>query len=118
LGSESIKVLVRINEGKLTETMWSPSTKGTAAFAPNAIQFIRALPNEGKIFIRAFGYRGETLDGEFHLGNPAELREKIAQACNWPAERPRVQALPSEPKTQPTPSQQPAATPPRRAVAP
>jgi hypothetical protein len=79
-----IKVLVRINNGKLIETRWSPSTNGTAAFAPSAIQFIRALPDHGELFIRAYGYSGNNQDGEFKLGKVSEVREKIAQACKWP----------------------------------
>lgn len=86
LGSEANKVVVRINEGKPIETRWSPSSDGRAVFAPSAIQFIRSLPDNGKLFVRAFGYGGRTADGEFKLGNVSEVREKIAQACNWPGE--------------------------------
>ena len=64
---EKIKVLVRIDEGKAIETMWSPSTDGRAVFAPSAIQFIRALPDNGKLFIRAFGFEGKIHQGEFKL---------------------------------------------------
>jgi len=84
---QSIKVLVRIDDGKSIETMWLPSTDGQAVFAPSAIQFIRALPDKGKLFIRAFGYEGKNADGEFKLGNVSEVRQKIALACNWPGER-------------------------------
>lgn len=86
LGNELIKVFVRINDGKTIETRWTPSTGGQGVFAPNAIQFIRSLPDNGKLFVRAFGYGGRTVDGEFKLGNVSEVREKIALACKWPAE--------------------------------
>lgn len=102
LGSGNpIKVLVRINDGKPIETMWSPSTDGTSAFAPSAIQFIRSLPDKGKLFIRAFGYQGKTADGEFNLGDVSEVREKISRACSWPA----VDANPPirQPQAQPQP---------------
>jgi hypothetical protein len=100
LGTTSqIKVLVRIADGKPIETMWSPSQSGTGAFAPNAIQFIRALPDNGKLFIRAFGYGGKTADGEFRLGNVSEVREKIAEACSWPAANAKQ---PQAPKRTPT----------------
>jgi Type VI secretion system VasI, EvfG, VC_A0118 len=86
LGSgQSIKVLVRIADSKPAETLWNPSSDGRAAFAPSAVQFIRALPDNGKLFIRATGYRGTSADGEFDLGAVSEIREKIAQACNWSA---------------------------------
>jgi hypothetical protein len=88
LGShDKIRVLVRIGDGKPIETMWTPSTDGGAAFAPSAIQFIRALPDRGKLFIRAFGYRGPA-DGEFDLANVSDARERIAKACKWDAIKP------------------------------
>jgi hypothetical protein len=84
LGSTNpIKVLVRINDGKLIETNWVPSSTGTGAFAPSPVQFIKALPDQGKIFIRAFGYNGSPHDGEFSLGKVSEIRAKIAQSCGW-----------------------------------
>lgn len=84
-GSNPLKVFLRINEGKLIETTWQPSTNGQAAFAPSAVQFITALPDNGKLFIRVTGYGGKTADGEFNLGAVSALRDKIATACNWPS---------------------------------
>jgi len=81
----TIKVLLRINDGKPIETMWRPSTDGRAVFAPSAIQFIRSLPDKGKLFIRSFGYQGKMADGVFYLGDVSEVREKISHACSWPA---------------------------------
>jgi hypothetical protein len=84
LGSnESIKMFVRIGDGKLMETSWHPSSNGRGAFAPNATQFIQALPQNGKLFLRARSYSGENIDGEFTLGEVAAVRDKIAVACNW-----------------------------------
>src|SRR5262249_47526606 len=85
LGSESIKVITRINDGKPIEAAWIPSKNGQAVFAPAAIQFIRALPENGKLFIRAVGFNGANLDGLFNLGNVSLVRDKIAVACRWPA---------------------------------
>jgi Type VI secretion system VasI, EvfG, VC_A0118 len=84
LGStDTLKVLVRINDGKPIETLWHPSTNGQAAFAPAAVQFIRALPDDGKLFIRATAFDGTTVDGAFTLGKVSEVRDKIATACHW-----------------------------------
>jgi hypothetical protein len=83
---ESVKVLVRIDDGQPIETMWLPSANRQAAYAPSAIQLIRALPDKGKLFVRAFGYGGNNVDGEFKLGNVSEVRQKIALSCNWPGE--------------------------------
>ena len=110
LGSgNSIKVLVRINNANPIETMWSPSTDGSAVFAPSAIPFIRSLPDKGKLFIRAFGYQGKTADGEFNLGDVSEVREKISRACGWPAvgaKQPPMQPQ-AQPHPQPAPQPQP-----------
>jgi Type VI secretion system VasI, EvfG, VC_A0118 len=100
--SEPIKVLTRVNDGQAIETMWHPSTTGTGVFAPSAVQFIRSLPDNGKLFIRAFGFRGKQADGEFSLGKVSEIRDKISAACNWaaaaskPAAPPAVQPQPQK----------------------
>jgi hypothetical protein len=88
LGTDQIKVIVRIGDGKPIETMWNPAAAGQAAFAPSAIPFIRDLPDNVKLFIKASGPR-RNAEGEFNLGNVSEVREKIAKACKWPAERRR-----------------------------
>lgn len=83
LGSNPIKVLVRINDGQPITTMWQPSTSGQGAFAPAADQFIRVLPDNGKLFIQAFGFKGNTVEGTFELGDISAVRDKIASACKW-----------------------------------
>jgi hypothetical protein len=55
--------------------------QGGRCFAPSAIQFIRSLPDKGRLFIRATGYGGETVEGEFNLANVSDVREKISAAC-------------------------------------
>jgi Type VI secretion system VasI, EvfG, VC_A0118 len=84
LGTNPIKVLVRINDGKPIETQWQPSSNGQGVFAPAAVQFMRALPDNGKLFIRATGFGGGREDGTFSLGNVSEIRDKISAACHWP----------------------------------
>jgi len=96
-----IKVLIRINDGQPIETMWNPSTDGSAVFAPSAVQFIRSLPDKGNLFIRAFGPRGKQADGEFSLGNVSEVRDKISVACNWAAGASRPAASPMQPQSPP-----------------
>jgi Type VI secretion system VasI, EvfG, VC_A0118 len=83
-GSNTAKVLVRINDGKPIETQWQPSSNGQGVFALAAIQFIRALPDNGKIFIRVTTFDGSTVDGTFTLGKVSEIRNKIAAHCHWP----------------------------------
>jgi hypothetical protein len=68
LGSKSVKVLVRVNDEKPTQDEWRPSATGRAAFAPSAEDFIRALPDNGKLFIRTTRFDGKTKEGNFNLG--------------------------------------------------
>jgi hypothetical protein len=84
LGSKSVDVLVQINDEKPTKDVWRASTTGRAAFAPNAVEFIRVLSDDGKLFIRATRFDGKTKDGNFNLGAVSEIRNKIARACDWP----------------------------------
>jgi hypothetical protein len=83
----TVKVLVRINDGKPIETQWQPSSNGLGVFAVAAVEFIRALPANGKIFIRVTTFDGSTVDGAFTLGNVSEIRDKIAADCHWPRHR-------------------------------
>jgi hypothetical protein len=84
LGSKFVNMLVKINDEKLTKSQWRSSTTGRAAFAPNAVEFIRALPDNGKLFVGATRFDGKTKDGNFKLGPVSEIRDKIAGACDWP----------------------------------
>ena len=83
LGSKPIKVLVRFNDGQPIVTMWQPSTSDQGVFAPDADRFIRALPDNGELFIQAFGLQGSTVEGTFELGDVSTVRKKIAAACKW-----------------------------------
>src|SRR5262249_38022030 len=85
LGTNPMKVLVRINDGKPIETQWHPASNGQGVFAPAAVQFISALPDNGKLFIRVTGFNGTTVDGAFALGKVSEIRDKIAAVCHWPS---------------------------------
>jgi hypothetical protein len=42
---------------------------------PNAVEFIRMLPDNGKLFIRTSRSDGKIKEGNF--------RNKIARACDW-----------------------------------
>jgi hypothetical protein len=82
-GLSPIKVQVSVDDGQPIESMWSTSSDGQAAFVPSPIPFIRALTENGKLFIRAYGYSGAA-DGDFNLGHVSDVRNRIATACKWP----------------------------------
>ena len=67
LGSRSVDVALRINDEKPFKAVWKASVDGRAAFAPNAVEFIRMLPD----------------NANFNLGNVSDIRNKVAHACDW-----------------------------------
>lgn len=79
----SVPAIIRLNEDAPIHSTWSASTNGRAAFAPHAIDFIRSLPDGGKMFIRLTGYQGRTVDGKFDLVDVSEARSKVSDACHW-----------------------------------
>jgi hypothetical protein len=84
LGDKPVTVRFRINSEDPIKEVWRPSMDGRAAFAPNPENFIRALPDSGRVFIRAIDADGKDKDANFILSGVSEIRDKIARACNWP----------------------------------
>jgi hypothetical protein len=57
---------------------------GRAAFAPDAVAFIKSLPDNAKLLIRTTrSTDGKVKEGQFNLGAVSEVRIKIAKACDW-----------------------------------
>ena len=83
LGNESVTVRYRINSESPIREVWRSSMDGRAAFAPNPMDFIRALPDNGRVFIRAIAADGQNKDANFKLSGVSEVRGKIGHACNW-----------------------------------
>ncbi len=83
LGSRSVDVTLRINDEKPFKEVWKASMDGRAAFASNAVEFIRNLPDNAKLFIRTTRSDGKTKEAHFDLGNLSDIRNKIAHACDW-----------------------------------
>jgi len=85
LGEESVKVRYRIDLNEPIQQAWRSSINGRAAFAPKPMDLIRALPDNGRIFIRAIASDGSNKDTNFIISGTSAIRDKIARACNWPA---------------------------------
>jgi hypothetical protein len=83
LGDDAVTVRIRINSNEPTKEIWRSSANSFAAFAPKPEEFIRALPESGRVFIRALTPSGENKDTNFVLLGVSEIRRKIARACNW-----------------------------------
>jgi hypothetical protein len=83
LGDGAVTVRYRINSENPIKEVWRSSMDGRAAFAPNPMDFIRALPDGGRVFIRAIAADGQHKDANFKLAGVSEVRDKIGRACNW-----------------------------------
>jgi hypothetical protein len=70
------------NDEKPFKEVWKASINGRAAFAPDAVAFINALPDNGKLLIRTTRSDGKVKEGNFDLGAVSEVRRKIAHACD------------------------------------
>jgi hypothetical protein len=82
-GGNTVKIDIRVGDGKATEEKWRATMGGRAIIPENAVKFIRLLPENGRIFIRAHAY-GQYIEGQFDIGNVSTVRNKIARACKWP----------------------------------
>ena len=56
---------------------------GRAAFASNAVEFIRMLPDNATLFIKTSRSDGKIKEANFNLGKVSDIRTKIAHACDW-----------------------------------
>ena len=83
LGDKPVIVRFRIDSQDPIKEVWRPSMNGLAAFAPKPEEFIRALPDSGRVFIRALTAVGENKDTNFVLSGISQIRERIGRACNW-----------------------------------
>ena len=83
LGSRSVDVTLRINDDKPFKQVWKASIDGRAAFASDAVEFIRMLPDNAKLFIGTSRADGKTKEANFNLGNVSDIKNKIAHACSW-----------------------------------
>ncbi|MDB5620548.1 type VI secretion system-associated protein TagO [Tardiphaga sp.] len=105
-------VLVRIDSASPETISTSVGTNNRALFIYPAADFMKLLPDNGKLFLRASGYQGKQADGTFSLADVSTARNKVAETCHWTT--PKVdRAIPAAPT--PASVTQPA-TPP--AVAP
>lgn len=83
MGSRDPVVTLRLDGGKPTKKTWSGGEGGDAAFAPQAIQFIKELSKHKKAI---FGFEpyGSTMQiVEFDLTGIDKVAEKLASSCKW-----------------------------------
>lgn len=76
-------LLIRINGDAPSTVDGISSTNGRAIFIPSAREFMKLLPDQGKLFIRATGFQGRSSDGTFTLNDVTAARNRIAEVCRW-----------------------------------
>ncbi|NUU40364.1 type VI secretion system-associated protein TagO [Tardiphaga robiniae] len=80
--SERAQVLIRINDLPPSTSTWSVSSNNKAVFAPSAEDFIKLLPDDGKLFVRVTGFQGKQTDATFNLVKVSAARDRIVAACS------------------------------------
>ncbi len=83
LGYKAVDVELRINDQSPIKEVWKASINGRAAFASDPVGFIRMLPDNAKLFIKTSRSDGKTKEASFNLGSVSDIRNKIANACEW-----------------------------------
>jgi hypothetical protein len=81
--AEPTRVTYRIDRSAPIEAQWLASADGRALYARSSVQFIKALPDRGKLFVRAYDRDGIAHYSLFELVNVATLRDRLGEACQW-----------------------------------
>jgi hypothetical protein len=79
------KVSYRINDQPAVEGRWVAIAGGrSAVFIGDVVQFLRSLPEQGRISISVYDWQGPAHDATFQFSGLDDVRRKIAEACKWP----------------------------------
>jgi len=81
----NVRVIYRMNQEQPVETPWRSHQSCYLALAPTPIPFIRALADDGKVFLRMYDNHDAPNDALFSLGNVSKIRSRLAEACEWDA---------------------------------
>jgi hypothetical protein len=80
--SGEFKVVYRINDQPAVEGRWASFGSGRGAvFKGDVIQFLRSLPELGRISISVYDWQGSAHEATFQLSGLGDVRRKIAAAC-------------------------------------
>lgn len=79
----SIQVRSRVDKEPIATESWGASTDGKAAFAPNAVNFVKRLFGKGELVVSMEPYRGGPGTLSFPIsGIESEIRP-LREACKW-----------------------------------
>src|SRR6516164_5053237 len=80
-----VRVVYRIDQAQAVERPWRSHPSCYLALDPTPIPFIRALADNGKVFVRMYDNHDAPNDASFSLGNVSKIRSRLAEACQWDA---------------------------------
>jgi hypothetical protein len=101
--AEALPVTYRIDDAAPIDARWMPSRDGSALFLANpalAVRFFRSLPADATLRLRVHDFQGRSGEFTFALGPIDEVRDRIAAACNWPADERQPEAAAAPPRDQ------------------
>ena len=79
------KVSYRINDQPAIEERWAAFAGGRSAFFKgDVVQFLRSLPEQGRISVSVYDWQGPAHEATFQLSGLEDVRRRIAAACKWP----------------------------------
>ena len=77
------EVLLRINSDAPETLSWIVGSNNRSLFITPAQDFMRLMPDNGKLFLRAKGFQGSQSDATFNLADVSAARDRIAETCHW-----------------------------------
>ena len=87
MGSDKVPVAFRFGENQANQNSWSPSTDGTALFAPDYfhIKLLRRIveSESTKLTLRSTPFHESPVTAVFDTTGAKESLMKLSQTCNW-----------------------------------
>jgi type VI secretion system protein VasI len=87
---DTVPVTISIDGAPADSSSWSRSETGNSFGlwrGAAAIPFIRSLPDNGRLVVR-IGEPGR-VDAQFDVGNVGDVKQQVAEACEWPVVAPK-----------------------------
>ena len=78
-------ITLRLDDAAAQQTRWNglTSNKGAGLFGRDAEDFIRAIYDSKRLFIRLAENNGQNHDATFDLSGSQDAFEEVAGACGW-----------------------------------
>lgn len=77
------QVEIKVDNGKIEKSAWSPSTDGTAVFRSKPVNWIKSLAGGKKLIVRLAAYQRIPEEVEFDITGIDGATDEIAKTCGW-----------------------------------